>query len=76
MNVGEKQSAVQEFVTENNYTMTVLLDPDGTARRAYGVRAIPTNYVVDSQGTVSYFQRGYGPALKADLQEEIERALP
>lgn len=76
MNVGEKQSAVQEFVKENNYTMTVLLDPDGTARRAYGVRALPTNYVVDSQGIVSYFQRGYGSALKAKLREEIESALP
>jgi peroxiredoxin len=76
INTGEKKSTVQQFVAENKYTLTVLLDSKGTARRAYGVSAIPATYLVDGQGTVQYFWRGYGSGLEAELRAEIANLLP
>jgi len=76
VNVGEKESTVQRFVDENRYTLPVLLDSRGEVRSAYGVRGIPTTYLLDGQGTVHYVQLGYAPSLEAELRAEIESLLP
>lgn len=76
VNIGEKKSAVQSFVDENGYTLSVLLDSRGAVRGAYGVRSIPTTYLVDDQGTVQYVRRGYGSGLEAELRSEIDSLLP
>jgi len=76
VNIGEKKSTVQSFVDENKYTLIVLLDSKGTVRRAYGVSAIPATYLVDDQGTVRYFRRGYGSGVEVELRAEIEGLLP
>lgn len=46
VNVGEDRDAVARVVKERRYTATVLLDPDGTAARAYGVHATPTVFLI------------------------------
>lgn len=76
VNTGEKKSTVQQFVDKNKYTVTVLLDSKGMARRAYGVRGIPATYLLDDQGTVQYFWHGYGSGLEAELRAEIANLLP
>jgi cytochrome c biogenesis protein CcmG/thiol:disulfide interchange protein DsbE len=75
VNAGEKKSTVQRFVDENGYTLPTLLDSRGAVRGAYGVRVLPTTYLVDDQGTVHYVQRGYGSGLEAELRAEIESLL-
>ena len=75
VSVGEKESAVQSFVDENGYTLPILLDSRGEVRSAYGVRGIPTSYLVDGQGTVQHVQLGYGAGLEAELRAEIESLL-
>ncbi len=75
VNVGEKKSTVQRFVDENGYTLPILLDSRGEVRGAYGVRGIPTSYLVDGQGTVQHVQLGYGAGLEAELRAEIESLL-
>ena len=46
----------------------ILLDPDETLARELGVRGVPTNVVVDSDGTV----RAFGAARLDELEHAID----
>jgi thiol-disulfide isomerase/thioredoxin len=50
----EDKDTVAAFLRQNKYTFPVLLDSDGKVGGSslYGVRAIPTNYVLDRTGRI------------------------
>ena len=50
VNLQEDPATVQSFVDKNGYEFPVLLDRSGSIAREYGVRGIPTSYVVHSDG--------------------------
>lgn len=50
VNVKQSPSVVEAFTAQLDLTFPVLLDLDGKVARAYGVYAIPTNFLVDRQG--------------------------
>lgn len=49
---------VREFITQNGYTFEILHDKDQIVAEPYGVRAIPTSYIIDKNGTVVEISRG------------------
>jgi cytochrome c biogenesis protein CcmG, thiol:disulfide interchange protein DsbE len=49
--VDDSEETMSEFLSENGYIFPVMLDKDNVAAE-YGVRAIPTNVVLDSEGEV------------------------
>jgi hypothetical protein len=50
--VDDSEDAMREFLSEGGYTFPVMLDEDNVAAD-YGVRAIPTNLVLDPEGEVA-----------------------
>lgn len=50
VNLQEDPATVQSFMDRNGYDFPVLLDRNGSIAREYGVRGIPTSYVVHSDG--------------------------
>ena len=50
VNLQEDPATVQSFMDKNGYEFPVLLDRSGSIAREYGVRGIPTSYVVHSDG--------------------------
>ncbi|MFP4374450.1 MAG: TlpA disulfide reductase family protein [Spirochaetaceae bacterium] len=50
VNLQEDPATVRSFMEENGYDFPVLLDDTGRVAREYGVRGIPTSYVVHSDG--------------------------
>jgi thiol-disulfide isomerase/thioredoxin len=54
----EDLDTVQQFVKENGYSWTFLLDSDGEASKAYRASALPTTYFVDRQGIIRDVQIG------------------
>jgi len=44
---------VGEFCRMNDVTFTVLLDPEGSVRREYEVRALPTSYLIGRDGKIT-----------------------
>lgn len=62
----------RKFVKANGYTFTVLTDPGSKVGRAYGVRNIPTTFIVDPEGMVSTRTVGYKP--EAELREALAKA--
>ncbi len=52
--VSVKQSAqvAEAFTAQLDITFPIPLDPDGALARKYGVYAIPTNFLIDREGTI------------------------
>ncbi|HXX54137.1 MAG TPA: TlpA disulfide reductase family protein [Thermodesulfovibrionales bacterium] len=48
------------YLKQNNYSLPVLLDPDGKSASAYGVTGVPETYIVDKQGILR--EKVIGPA--------------
>ena len=50
VNVAQDRDTIRRFVDSLDIAYPVLLDPDGTTARAYGVRALPMTWLVDRRG--------------------------
>jgi peroxiredoxin len=48
----EERATVEKFVKQYGYTFPVLLDTKGDVSGLYGAQALPTNYIIDSDGSV------------------------
>jgi hypothetical protein len=60
--------------------MTVLFDPKGASPGAFGVKGMPTPYVIDRSGTIHFTHTGYRSAVRhprrgATRQRGLERRL-
>jgi thiol-disulfide isomerase/thioredoxin len=65
---------VPAFLAEKGITYTVVVGGDSVASD-YLVTAIPTFYIIDGQGVVSYSARGFDPEHETAIAEAVERAL-
>jgi peroxiredoxin len=52
VNVAQDRDTVSRFVTSLGIGYPVLLDPEGSVARAYGVKALPVTWLVDRHGVV------------------------
>jgi peroxiredoxin len=55
---GESMSVVKRFVEIGGYTYPIFADPSSEAASAYGIRFIPTTYVIDKDGAVIAMKSG------------------
>ena len=53
INVGEDQEAVQAFSRDYPINFQILLDMKGSASQRWGVTAMPTTFLVDSEGKIA-----------------------
>ncbi len=70
VDIQEDSDKVGEFITKNNYTMTTLLDNDGTVAKNFRISAIPTTIVIDKDGLIKF--RKSGPVTMSELEEVIK----
>ncbi len=65
----------QQFLNENAYTFTTLIDQNYTVSRSYGITGIPTTLILGPEGTVRKHLVGYRtePQLRSAL---LEAGLP
>lgn len=59
VNVGERRADVEKFVKEVEVDFPILLDENIEVERLYRVRAYPTTFFVDTEGTILYQHIGY-----------------
>lgn len=59
INVQETATVINDFFQRNAIgALPVLLDPEGTASRDYGIINMPTTYIIDETGQVRYMKLG------------------
>ena len=52
ISIQDSVAAVKEFFEKNNLTFTALLDSFGNTVPAFGIRAIPTTFILDKAGRI------------------------
>jgi peroxiredoxin len=56
---GTGMKAVAPYVTRHGYTMPTAIDPEMQVARKFGVRGVPTTFIINRQGEV--VAGGFGP---------------
>lgn len=75
VNVMETTDTIRGFLKEEKLQLTVALDADGKAGKAYGAEAIPTTIVIGPDGRVQAVHVGLSPNLEKQLTSELEALL-
>lgn len=71
VSVDENPSAADDFANQEKLPFPVLYDPDNKAADAYSIEAIPTLFVVDKSGDVSYAKTGLDELLEMRLAQSL-----
>ncbi len=58
LNVGEKKYRVRKFVKLINFDLPVLLDTSSNTFNQWGVKTLPTSFLVGADGRIRYMVRG------------------
>ncbi len=65
----------ERFLKRVNVGFALLEDPEDALARAFGVKAMPSGYLVDRKGIVRKVHRGFSDATAAELGRDIEALL-
>lgn len=58
VNVKEPPSRIRRFVQSTGLRLPVLLDPEGSVARAWGVKIFPSTVLIDARGQPRHWVRG------------------
>lgn len=75
INVDKKRSDAERFLVQNPANFTVVYDETGATPAAYGVKGMPSSYLVDARGNVTFVERGFLDENKAELENRVAALL-
>ena len=75
INLDETAEAPTAFLTEHPVHYTSLADPAGEVARAYGLRGMPTSFLIDRDGVLRARHTGFKPEDIKDLRTEITQLI-
>lgn len=71
----EEENVVARAVEKQRMAYTVARDPDKAATASFGVRSLPTLFVIDRSGIIREVFVGFAPGKPAALEAVIQRLL-
>ena len=75
INVDAKHSDAMRFLADTRASFQVAFDPAGVTPRAYGVRAMPTSFLIDRKGAIVATHPGFtlarAPASRRDIEQRL-----
>ena len=69
---GQDIHKVKPLVDGNGWEFSVLLDPNGTFKRAMNVQNIPHLFVLDGKGTIVFQQAGYTDGEETEIAKYLK----
>ena len=75
VNLDEERKDAEAFLAAHPHQMPVLFDPKGASPSAFGVKGMPTSYVIDRTGTIRFTHMGYSGNVDASYRQEIAQLL-
>ncbi|MFA6093239.1 MAG: TlpA disulfide reductase family protein [Elusimicrobiota bacterium] len=71
----EDAEALADFGKEKGVTYPLLVDKSKDVHRAYGIRAVPSLFVLDAEGRIVSTEAGFGEEIAANLLKNVDAAL-
>jgi thiol-disulfide isomerase/thioredoxin len=75
VNLDEERRRAETFLAAYPHRMTVLFDPKGASPEAFGVKGMPTSYLIDRSGTIRFTHLGYSGNVAVSYRKEIAQLL-
>ena len=75
VNLDEERRSADAFLSVHPHRMSVLFDPRGTAPVAFGVKGMPSSFVIDRTGTIRFTHMGYSGDVDVRYRQEITQLL-
>ncbi len=70
-----RPALAKTFTTEVGATFPIVLDDADASDKLFGVRATPTNLMIDRKGMIIFRSVGYGPGMEKSLAAQVEYLL-
>ncbi len=75
VNLDGKSEDAKKFLTQNPAKFTIAFDSKGETPKSYGVKGMPTSFLVGRDGKVIFQHLGFKEADRDDLEKQIKAAL-
>jgi thiol-disulfide isomerase/thioredoxin len=75
INLDANNDDAQKFLSQHAAQFTVLFDSKGVTPRQYGVKGMPTSFLIGKDGKVLVQHKGFNNSDRADLEQKIQAAL-
>ncbi len=75
VNLDAKRPDADAFLARYSAQFRVVFDADGGSAKEFGVKAMPTSFLVGRDGVLLYEHRGFRSSQTGQVEAEIERAL-
>ncbi len=75
INVDKKRADADRFLAQVPANFPVVFDEAGATPAAYAVKGMPSSYLIDARGHVTYVERGFQDESKAGLEARIVALL-
>ncbi len=75
INLDAKNTDAREFLSANPAQFTVAFDAAGAVPRSYGLKGMPSSYLIGKDGKLLVEHMGFNAADRAVLEEAIKSAL-
>jgi thiol-disulfide isomerase/thioredoxin len=75
VNVDENPEDGEEFLDRFSLSYPILFDPEGEIGIPYGIRSLPTSYLIDSNGQIVEEFRSFNTGDEIQIQSTIEALL-
>lgn len=75
INVDARRADADRFLAGASAQFAIAFDPQGDTPRAYGIRAMPSSFLIGVDGRVLHAHAGFRESDKPDLEQRIRAAL-
>jgi len=75
VNLDSSTSDAEKFLAKTPAQFTVVYDSSGNTPSSYGVKGMPTSFLIDTKGQILSQHAGFNSAHKDDLEAAITQAL-
>src|ERR1035437_932585 len=75
VNVDERRQDADTFLVAHPHHLTVLYDPKGVSPLAFGVKGMPSSFLIDRAGNIRFTHMGYSGNVDDSYHQEIAQLL-
>jgi cytochrome c biogenesis protein CcmG/thiol:disulfide interchange protein DsbE len=75
INLDERRRDADTFLSDRPHRLTVLFDPDGASPVAFGVKGLPSSFLIDRAGKIRFIHMGYSGNVDESYRHELAQLL-
>ncbi len=75
VNLDEEPGEANAFLAKTPARFTVMADASGQCPQEFGVKAMPSSYLIDRKGVVRQVHLGFKPSEASQLREQVQSLL-